>query len=113
LVLQKWEGTVISCKTGEFSAELRDLTSPDRAIEQVVLSTEEIAESDRRLMAPGAVFYWSIGYRETLWGQRERVSTLRFRRLPAWTGSDIDEVRRKATEFADLIRDVATEQRRD
>ena len=113
LVLQKWEGTVISSSADEFTAELRDLTSPDRAIEQVVLSVEEIAESDRRLMASGAVFYWSVGYRETLWGQRERVSSLRFRRLPAWTRSDLDEVKRKAREFAALIRDDATERRRD
>jgi len=113
LVLQKWEGTVISHSADEFTAELRDLTSPDRAIEQVTLSVEEIAESDRRLMASGAVFYWSVGYRETLWGQRERVSALRFRRLPAWTPSDLEEVKRKAQEFAALIRDDAADRRRD
>jgi hypothetical protein len=65
------------------------------------------------LMASGAVFYWSVGYRETLWGQRERVSAIRFRRLPAWTTSDLDEVRRKAKQLAALIRDDTAAHRRD
>lgn len=100
LVLQKWEGTVTSVFGDGFTAVMRDLTDPGRPDEEMTLPIEEVADPDRPLMVPGAVFYWAIGYRIDLSGRRERVSGLRFRRLPVWTASDLREVRRKADELA-------------
>jgi len=102
-VLQKWEGTVTSVSKGEFVAIIRDLTdrlSPD---EEATFEVEEVAEADRPLMVPGAVFYWNVGYKRTLSGQLERVSALRFRRLPVWTRSEIEATHRKAKILRELF----------
>lgn len=103
IVLQQWEGTVLSTSDEEFTAVMRDLTNPSRPDEEMTLPIDEVPESDRRLLVSGAVFYWSLGYKETLSGQRERVAALRFRRLPVWTSSDLRDLQRKADEFAKLF----------
>jgi hypothetical protein len=99
MVLQKWEGTVSRVIETEFAATLHDLSDPSRPDEEVSLSIEEISESDRPLLAQGGVFYWSIGYRMDQWGSRERVSALRFRRLPVWTRRDLEAVTQRADEL--------------
>jgi hypothetical protein len=103
IVLQKWEGTVVSVDGDAFTAVMRDLADPSRPDEQMTLSLEEIAPSDRDLLEPGAILYWSLGYRETLSGSRERVALLRFRRLPVWTRGDLREVERKARRLGELF----------
>jgi len=99
MVLQKWEGTVSRVTENEFTATLHDLSDPSRPDEEVALSIDEVSESDRPLLAQGGIFYWSIGYRMDQWGSRERVSALRFRRLPVWTRRDLEEVTRMADEL--------------
>jgi hypothetical protein len=99
MVLQKWEGTVSRVTATDFTAILHDLSDPARGDEEVSLAIDEVSESDRPLLTLGGVFYWSIGYRMDQWGSRERVSALRFRRLPVWTRRDIEEVNRKADEL--------------
>jgi hypothetical protein len=37
-------------------------------------------------------------------GTRERVSTIRLRRLPAWSRSDIERVRKETHELDDLFK---------
>lgn len=102
-VLQKWEGTVSSVAGEEFVAVTRDLTNPSSPDEEVTFSVEEVPEADRPLIMPGAVFYWAVGYELTISGQRKRVSALRFRRLPAWTRSEIGAVRHKAETLKKLF----------
>lgn len=103
-VLQKWEGTVLSIADNEeVVAVVRDLTDRSSPDEEATFSIEEFAPSDRSLMVPGAIFYWNIGYRTTDSGQRERVSVFRFRRLPGWTRSEIEAVRRKAQSLKELL----------
>jgi hypothetical protein len=99
MVLQKWEGTVSTVGGDEFVAVIRDLTDRSRPDEEAAFPIEEVPEADRNLMAPGAVFYWNVGYELTAFGQRKRVSAIRFRRLPAWTRSEIESVQRRANEF--------------
>jgi hypothetical protein len=104
LVLQKWEGTVSALKEQEkeFVAVIRDLTQT-RSDEEATFPIEEIPDSDRDLLAPGAVFYWNVGYELNSYGQRKRVSAIRFRRLPAWTRSEIESVRRTAERFKGIF----------
>lgn len=91
--LQKWEGTVLEIEKNSFIARVTDL-SPDSSVEEEAeFPLEEIAESDRPLLEKGAIFYWSIGYLDTLTGQRLRTSALRFRRLPAWTAKELEAAR--------------------
>lgn len=103
VVLQKWEGTVSAIAEGEFVAVIRDLTNPLLPEEEATFSMEEVSEADRSLLALGAVFYWSIGYELTLSGNRQRVSLIRLRRLPAWTRREIEDVRRDAETLAHLF----------
>jgi hypothetical protein len=99
MVLQKWEGTIRTIMRKAFIATLHDLTDPARPDEEVELLKDEISESDLPLLEPGAVFYWSIGYRIDEWGSRERVSALRLRRLPVWTRRDLEAIARKVDEL--------------
>ncbi len=110
-VLQKWEGTVTSVGDNEFVAVIRDLTDLSFPPEEATFSVEEVPEPDLSLVFPGATFYWNVGYETTLSRQRKRVSVLRFRRLPAWTRSDIEAVWRTAATLKSLfgLRDKPTE----
>lgn len=96
--LQKWEGHVVSVSECEFTATLVDLTQSG-VEEEVVLDLSELSEDDLPLVAPGAVFYWSVGYRVEQSGERSRSSVIWFRRLPAWTESDIERATIRASEL--------------
>lgn len=92
-VLQQWEGTVTDADDDTFWADLRDLTTPSSPTEIVEVPVAEIAVSDRTLLQPGSVFYWSVGYETTPGGQIRRVSEIRLRRTPMWTQRGLDSVR--------------------
>jgi hypothetical protein len=99
-VLQKWEGTVQDINGTEFTARFSDLTNPENPPEFMTMPVEEVPTPDRELLAPGAVFYWVIGYRERRDGHRERASSIRFQRLPAWTASARTEAKENAHRLA-------------
>ena len=99
-VRQQWEGTVLEAGFDEIIVRLRDLTSNGNADERATLSRDEIADADQALVAPGAIFYWSIGYERTVFGQKSAKSSIRFRRLPAWTKSEVGAVYREANDLA-------------
>jgi hypothetical protein len=103
IALQSWEGTVLEVEDDSFVARLIDVNG-EHLDEEVSLATEELCDFDLELLEPGAIFYWTIGYRYQLGGARERVSRIRLRRLPAWTKSQLDEARERA---AALERDLA------
>jgi len=102
-VRQQWEGVVTSMGDDEFSVVLRDVSRAEASEYEAVLSKEEISEDDLPLLKAGAVLYWTIGYK-TRAGTRERVSTIRLRRLPAWSRADIERVKRQAGELDDLFK---------
>jgi hypothetical protein len=95
---QQWEGTVVSIDGDSFSVTLRDLTDASVPEESAELLLEDVSDSDRELLEPGAVFYWSVGYEETFRG-RERKSIIRFRRLPGWTRQQLKAVQDRAEEL--------------
>ena len=96
VVLQKWEGRVDQLLSDSFTATLADLTNRG-AVELASFPLSEVSRHDLALVVPGAVFYWSVGYRDAVSGQRTHESVLRFRRLPRWSPAD----RREAAELAD------------
>jgi len=105
-LLQQWEGVVTSeLFDGEFSATLRDLTSPSFPEEQGIFSIDQVSSPDHRLVLPGAVFYWSIGYEDTPSGTRRTISMLRFRRLPAWSRGDMRRIARDVERYQRLFSD--------
>ncbi|MXW42843.1 MAG: hypothetical protein F4138_00550 [Acidimicrobiia bacterium] len=96
--LQKWQGTVSQVTDSTFSAVLLDLLEP--SVEEVAeFDLEEVSRGDLDLIAPGAVFYWSIGYRTEPSGERSRSSVLVFRRLPAWSEKDLQRATDNAKEL--------------
>jgi hypothetical protein len=98
--IQSWEGVVLQVTDDTFSVRLVDL-SGDRAEEEMELEKEELSDFDLGLLEPGAIFYWTIGYRVKLpRGARERVSQIRFRRLPAWSRSEIAAAKERAKRLA-------------
>ena len=98
-LLQQWEGTVTEIAQGEFTAELRDLTDPANYREEATFDLDEVSPGDQSLLALGAVFRWSIGYRTSDAGQRERVSQIRFVRIPGWRKSAVEEIERRAAQL--------------
>jgi len=101
--LQKWEGVVIEIKDETFLARLKDLTNEKNPEEEAEFPLEELSPEDRELVAPGAIFYWNIGYLDTRSGQRRRESIIRFRRLPAWSKREIENSKHEASRICDFI----------
>lgn len=99
---QQWEGTVIELGEGEFLARLRDLTDPARESEEAAFDNDDVMVEDAGLLRPGATFYWSIGYEDTAQGRR-RQSVIRFRRLPAWSRTELKEVEDEAATLKALF----------
>jgi hypothetical protein len=102
-VLQKWEGRVQKLTRDGFIALLTDLTGfgPD---EEAEFDEDDVSSVDRPLIKPGAVFYWSLGYRDSTTGQRSRESVIRFRRLPQWSQRDRDEAAARASRWKSGLR---------
>lgn len=99
-LLQAWEGVVVSVSEAEFVAKIRDRTNRDNPEEEVTLPKEDISPSEKDQIVPGAVFYWSIGYKDAPGEPRRRVSQIRFRRLPAWSQTEIS----MANKYAETLR---------
>lgn len=97
--LQRWEGVVTECRDDTFLARLTDLTAEGPA-EEVELPLTDVSPEDLPLVELGAVFYWSIGYRDESSGRRLRASTLRFRRLPVWSEHELEAAAERAAEIA-------------
>jgi len=100
--LQKWEGAVLEVKEDSFFARLVDLTDSN-IDEEAEFSIEELSPEDRPLIKPGAIFYWNIGYLDKRSGQRIHASLIRFRRLPAWTSKEIQQVQEEAARLQELF----------
>lgn len=92
---QEWEGYVSHFDDKYFYAQLSDLTTPGIE-EEAQFELDEISPIHRDLLKEGAIFRWSIGYERMMGGTRKRVSSIVFRRLPAWTKREIENSRKEA-----------------
>ena len=99
---QVFEGTVISVNPadGTFTARLVDLTSqsPD---EEGEFALDEL-NGDEHLAVPGALFTWAVGL-QTRGTTKQRVSDIRFRRLPAFTQAAIQKAQTEAVQLAEAL----------
>lgn len=107
--LQKWEGHVLEVTDDSFLARLVTIEGEGPA-QEVEIPLEELEQEDRKLVEPGAVFYWSIGYLDRPSG-RLRASQIRFRRLPAWSSRELARARIEAKELGGLLGIEDTRQR--
>jgi len=103
-LLQEWEGYVLDISLDSFTATLYDVTE-DRGLadEEAEFPLDELSELDKRLLKPGAVFRWLIGYRIKASG-KERTSRLVFRDLPHWRQKDFIRLESKAQEISDSLK---------
>jgi len=97
IVLEKREGIVLEIGEGEFEARLIDILADEPEV-TATFSFQDLSEDGRRLLKPGAVFYWNVGYSVSPSGQRSRVADLVFRRLPSRRVADVAAARRRADE---------------
>lgn len=91
-VLQKWVGSVIFLddENTEFKAFIRDKTDPEMPDEEVTIRYDELSTYDYGRLVPGAIFYWTIGYRLT--GEtKSKYSEIHFQRLILSTNSTIQD----------------------
>lgn len=102
-LLQLWEGVIEEVRDDAILVTLIDQTNRNYPEEEAEISIAEIPEGDRYLVQLGAVFYWSIGYKEGPGQPRERVSRIRLRRLPAWSKRDIESARANAQELTHVL----------
>jgi len=105
-VLNAWEGAVMAVnrKAGTFTARLYDLTDTKADISEAEFEIGDVSLNDVELLKVGGVFRWMIGYRTHSFGQRERISAIKFRRLPAWTAEDIQAAAAEGDRIARKIR---------
>ncbi len=106
LPLNEWEGVVesINVADGTFFARVDDLTDPSIPQEIGDCFLEDIRQDDLVLLRSGAIFRWVIGMRENEFGTLERTSRIVFRRLPAYSNSDIEAADARAERIASAIK---------
>ncbi|PAT01781.1 hypothetical protein CI105_04645 [Candidatus Izimaplasma bacterium ZiA1] len=69
---------------------------------QIEFDDIENYESEKHLIQIGAPFIWIFG-REVISGREQKVSYIRFRRMPTWTKSRIQDIEAEAEETADAL----------
>jgi hypothetical protein len=102
-LLQQWEGQVKEVTHDSIVAVVSDKTNLDNEDEEVELDLAEIDPDDLYLVRPGSLFYWSVGYEGGRGIPRQRVSRIRFKRLPGITTRDIGRAKKNALKFATLF----------
>lgn len=103
--LEVWEGTVISVDqaAGEIKVVLdAKMGKMPRHTGEVDL--EWVAEQDRDLVRPGAVFYLTLFKRSK--PSVENAQELRFRRRPSWTAKQIKNIEAGAEALASKFKDL-------
>ncbi len=105
IVLQRWIGRVESVHDDSFVAVTTDATNPRNPAEEVEFDLPEVSEGDLPLVAEGAMFYWSIGYRDSPGGQRERISSLRFVRSPHLREATVNRIFERADRMAAFLQE--------
>jgi hypothetical protein len=104
--LARWRGRVSAVEGETFWAALEEMDRPDVRRRDVKMFRSDVGEADLDLLREGAVFYWSIGYLDTLGGQRTRQSTIKFQRRPGWTEEDQRAARQWAADMKKLVERV-------
>lgn len=88
--LEQLEGVVLSIDVdeGTFRARLVDPRGeqPDQEAE---IELEQVAYGDQSLLRPGALFFWTVGYR-TRGRRRELALAIEFRRFPKVSRSTLE-----------------------
>lgn len=106
-ILESWTGYVedINERENTFTAVLKS-ENHDRGDEIGDFSFDEVSPDDLELLAPGAIFYWNVGYAIERSSTKSIASTIRFRRAFLWKREIIDEAKSRAHQLAAWLREV-------
>lgn len=109
-ITQSWEGRVVfdDKDSQEFVAVIKDLTCRSNPDEEVVIGYESVLNSDRDLIADGAVFFWNIGSSRKYLssgklGPSKHKYEIRFRRLPPISPQKLAEIRKHSKELSERL----------
>jgi hypothetical protein len=69
----------------------------------VTFELDEVSPEDKKLVQPGASFYWTIGVERSPAGQIQNIDRVMFRRLPGWRASSVRDAEREAGSIAELL----------
>ena len=90
-VLAEWEGAVVAVGADSIIAQLTPISgSRSSAQTEAEIPWSEVADDDRELVCPGALFRLAVGYQSSD-GTRTHFSRVVFRRLPAWNRRTLEE----------------------
>jgi hypothetical protein len=104
LVLAEWDGIVLEIGDDTIAAQLVPISGNGVAPQtEAEIPCDEISDSDRELVCPGALFRLAVGY-VTSNGTRTHFSRVVFRRLPAWSRQELDQADALAEEYFDGTR---------
>lgn len=93
VVIQVWEGTVTSIDFQQMLMSARLAAKMGEVPEHTgEISLEWVAPQDMDLVAPGSVFYLTLFKRRKQGGTLENSQELRFRRRPAWSVQEVEQV---------------------
>ena len=89
--LMEWEGSVEAIEGNEFVARLTNITTGELLpTEEARFPISELNDIHRHRLEVGAIFRWVIGLQRLPNGNKQRVSELFFRKLPAHSKAEID-----------------------
>jgi hypothetical protein len=92
---KSWLGAVGEVKPDSFVARLSAVRGGEADLETEVY-LDEVAEFDRTLLRPGALFYLSVGHERQAAGQVRQVASVQFRRVPSYSQDDILSAEQRA-----------------
>jgi hypothetical protein len=102
--IEQWEGVVLQVEDDAFVARLINKTHEHVPDEEGRFTFAQLSSpEDQGLVTPGSIFYFSVGYEESPSRQRHLSAFLRFRRLPAWTKTELDELQARADRLVALF----------
>jgi len=103
-VKNEWEGYVVDVGAETFTARLVDKTRCDEhEDEEADFPIADVSDDDKKLLKPGGVFRWIIGYQKLPGGSRRRFSQVVFRQLPQWTEKELVKAEEEAKEISSKI----------
>jgi hypothetical protein len=104
--IQEWEGYVVKVEDGIVFAELIDLvTDQTRPSTIAEIPIEEFSDEEEKYILAGAAFRWAIGFYRRRSGQQDRVSRIRFRKMPLYLRSRYSSINKNADKIVEFFQE--------
>lgn len=105
-LLAEWHGQVLEIGADSFTAQLkgRHGNGVSGMEEEAVIPLEDVRDSDKELLAPGAFFSLCISYEINASGSKRRFAEVIFRRMPSYRREELEAARVRAREIVRGLR---------